>query len=87
MYIHIGGDTVIERKSIVGIMEIENTSTSKITKDFFRKNGKKVINISDDLPRYFIITKDNNKSKIYISPISTATLYKRCRERKIKENG
>ncbi|MBQ7718286.1 MAG: DUF370 domain-containing protein [Clostridia bacterium] len=87
MYIHIGGDTVIERKSIVGIMEIENTSTSKITKDFFRKNGKKVINISDDLPRSFIITKDNNKSKIYISPISTATLYKRCRERKIKENG
>lgn len=79
MYIHIGGDTVVESGSIVSILEIENTSTSKITKDFFRKNGKKVINVSEDLPRSFVITKENDETNVYISPISTATLYKRCK--------
>ena len=87
MYIHIGGDTVIKSTSIVGIMEIENTSTSKITKDYFRKNGKNVINVSEDLPRSFIMTKEKNITNIYISPISTATLYKRCKERKKTGNG
>ena len=88
MFIHIGGDVVIKSEYIVGIMEIENTSTSKITKDYFRKNGKRVINVStEDLPRSFIITKEKKESKIYISPISTATLYKRCKERKKTGNG
>lgn len=87
MYIHIGGDIVIKSSDIVGIMEIENTSTSKITKDYFRKNGKNVINVSDDLPRSFILTKENDKTNIFISPISTATLYKRCKERKKTGNG
>ena len=65
MFIHIGGDIVIKSEDIVGILEIENTSTSKITKEYFRKNGKNVINISsEDLPRSFIITKEKNENKI-----------------------
>ena len=79
MYIHIGGDVVVESGSIVSIFEIENTSTSKITKEFFRINGKNVINVSDDLPRSFVIAKQKNETKVYISPISTATLCKRCK--------
>ena len=78
MYVHIGGDVVVESESIVSIFEIENTSTSKITKEFFRKNGKNVINVSDELPRSFVITKKKDETNVYISPISTATLYKRC---------
>ena len=79
MYIHIGGDVVVKNDDIVSIFEIENTSTSKITKDFFRINGKNVITVSDDLPRSFVITKEKNETKVYISPISTQTLYKRCK--------
>jgi len=78
MYINIGGDYVVRDKNIVGIMDIENTSTSKITREYFRKIGKSVINISDDLPRSFIITNENGKDKVYISPVSSHTLFKRA---------
>ena len=77
MYINIGGDFVVRDKDIVSIMDIENTSTSKITKEFFRKKGKEIIYISSELPRSFIITDDKKSMKIYISPVSSQTLYKR----------
>jgi len=77
LYINIGGDFAIRDKDIVGIMDIENTSTSKITKEFLRKIGKSVIYISSELPRSFIIAGDKDNMKVYISPVSSATLYKR----------
>ena len=40
MYIHLGQDTVISSKQIVGIFDIENTSISKHTKAFFADNEK-----------------------------------------------
>ena len=79
MYINIGGDILIKQDDIVGIMDIENTSTSKITKEFLRKIGKSVINISNELPKSFIIAKRGEDTKVYISPISSATLYKRVK--------
>lgn len=80
MYIHIGGDFAVREEEIVCIMDIENSSTSKITKDFLRKVGKEIINVSDDFPRTFIITKKKKNIKIYISPISSSTLYRRAKE-------
>lgn len=77
MYINIGGDFVVRDKDIVGIMDIENTSTSKITKEFLRKIGKSVIYISSDLPRSFIVTGKKDNMKVYISPVSSSTLFKR----------
>ena len=77
MYINIGGDFAIRDKDIISIMDIENTSTSKITKEFLRKIGKEVVYISSELPRSFIITGDKKNMKVYISPVSSQTLYKR----------
>lgn len=83
MYINIGGDFVVRDKDIVGIMDIENTSTSKITKEFLRKIGKSVIYISSELPRSFIVTGKKDNMKVYISPVSSSTLYKRVMNKKV----
>lgn len=82
MYINIGGDFVVRDEDIVGIMDIENTSTSKITKEFLRKIGKSVIYISSELPRSFIVTGKKDNIKVYISPVSSSTLYKRVMSKK-----
>ena len=37
MYIHIGGEEAVLMKDIIGIMDIENTSTSIVTRNFLRK--------------------------------------------------
>jgi len=64
---------------VVGFFDLEKTSISKITREYLKKaqNEKKVINVSDELPKSFIITKKNNSESVYISPISTNTLNKR----------
>lgn len=81
MYLHLGDDVIIRNKDIIGIFDIENTSTGQITKDFLNQNSKKIISVNFDMPKAFIISKGvNNKENIYISPISVTTLKKRFLE-------
>ncbi len=76
MYLHIGGDVLVNQDSIVGIFDIENTSIGKATREFFAFSEKKqhVVAVSEDLPRSFILDKNNT---VYLSPISPSTLQKR----------
>ena len=75
MYLHLGSDTVIKISDLVGIFDLDNTTVSKITKDYLARAEKsgRVINVSFELPKSFIVTED----KVYISNISSATLLKR----------
>ena len=73
-------EVVVNSKDIIGIMDMENTSTSKITREYLQKAEKEneIINVSyEDLPKSYVIIKNKNERKIYISPISSATLLKR----------
>jgi len=79
MFLHIGGDVVLPMKNVIAILDIETTTLSKDTKDFLRVAEEEgfIKTISDDLPKTFIITEVDKKSKIYLSPISSVTLQKR----------
>ena len=80
MYVHLGGDTVVLQKDIIGIFDLELTSISKITREFLHVAEEEgfVVNVSEDLPKSYIIAQKDNESKVYISPISAATLLKRA---------
>lgn len=80
MYLHLGGDTVIAMKDIIAIFDLDLTTTSKITREFLHVAEEEgfVINVSEDLPKSYILTENNNESRVYISPISAATLLKRA---------
>ena len=41
MFLHLGGNHIINTKELIGIFDIENTSVSKITKDFLSTASKK----------------------------------------------
>lgn len=79
MFLHIGGDVVLPLKNIIAIMDIETTTISKDSKDFLKIAEEEgfIESISQDLPKTFIITEIDKKSKIYLSPISSVTLQKR----------
>ncbi len=78
MFLHLGNNVIINTKSIIGIFDIETTSTSQITKDFLNNTNKiKIINVSYDMPKTFILSIENKEIYIYISPISSLTLRKR----------
>jgi hypothetical protein len=79
MFLHIGGDVVIPIKNIIAIMDIETTTLSKDTREFLKIAEEEgfVEAISENLPKTFLITEIEKKSKIYLSPISSVTLQKR----------
>ncbi len=80
MYVHLGGDTVVLQKDIIAIFDLELTSISKITREFLHVAEEEgfVVNVSEDLPKSYVLTESDNESRVYISPISAATLFKRA---------
>lgn len=79
IYLHIGNDFLVKIQSIIGIFDIETTSTSKITRNYLalaQKQGE-IITVTNEIPKTFIVCLQNAKTKIYISQISCATLKKR----------
>lgn len=80
MYIHLGNDVVVSESSVVGIFDIENTSISPATKEFFtaaQKNNR-VVYVTDDLPKSFVVCKDGDGYTVYICQVSPATMLKRA---------
>lgn len=77
MYIYLGGDTAISTKDIIGIFDMDTSTVNKATRDYLSKaeKDKKVVYVNYELPKSFIVCRD----KIYICPLNTATLLKRCK--------
>ncbi|MBE7030188.1 MAG: DUF370 domain-containing protein [Ruminococcaceae bacterium] len=80
MYLHIGGETTVSVKNIIAIMDMETSTTAKSTREFLKVVEEEgfVMNVSDDLPKSYVICEENGRSRVYISPISSATLLKRA---------
>ncbi|MCI7767065.1 MAG: DUF370 domain-containing protein [Oscillospiraceae bacterium] len=81
MYIHLGSDTVVRDSDIIGIFDIENTSVSRITKDYLAASGKRksAVSVSYEMPKAFIIATVDGRERVYISNVSSATIMKRCK--------
>lgn len=88
MYLHIGQGTVIKTEDIVGIFDLDTSTVSKHTRKYLSKaeKEKKVINVTDDLPKSFVVVSKKRKDeKVYISQISSTTLQKRNNAQNIIE--
>lgn len=82
MYLHLGNDFLVDTKEIIGIFDIEKSSTSKLTKSFLQKAGKadRIYNVTYEMPKSFIVCLDKDLNEtVYISQISCATLLKRMK--------
>ena len=79
MYLHLGQDTLVKKKDIIGIFDMENTTVSKRTLNFLKmaEKNKQVINVSYEMPKTFIVCGSKKEKKVYISQISSSTLLKR----------
>ena len=79
MYLHLGQNTIVPYRSVIGVFDLDITSQSKITRQFLasEENSKRVVNVSDDLPRSFVVCEEERRARTYISQLSTATLQKR----------
>lgn len=79
MYLHLGQNIVVPQSSIVGIFDLDNATSSHITRAYLKRaeKQKQVINVSEDLPKSFAVCSEEGETKIYLSQLSSATLLKR----------
>ena len=79
MYLHLGENTVVRTDNIIGIFDMDTSTISKWTKDYLSNatKNKRVINVSMELPKSFVVCNENNEIKVYVSQISSQTLRKR----------
>ena len=81
MYLHLGQETVVRLREVVGIFDMENATISKYTRQFLAdaEKGGRVCNVTMELPNSFVVCVDRDGTEtVYISQISSATLLKRA---------
>ncbi len=80
MYLSIGNDFAVRDRNVVGIFDLDNTSTSKRTREFLdRAEQEGEVVPCDDLPKSFVLTSEYGFSRVRLSELSPATLEKRIR--------
>ena len=86
MFVHLGNEVIVNSKNIVGIFDIENTTTGKNTSKLLENatKEKRVVTVSYEMPKSFVVCIEKGKEMVYISQISVSTLKKRINENKFK---
>lgn len=80
MYLSIGNDMAVRESSIIGIFDMDNTSTSKRTR-LFLENAEREGQVvpCDDLPKSFVLTAEYGMARVHLTALSSATLEKRLK--------
>lgn len=77
MYLHLGQSAVVPHRDILGIFDLDNTSSSHRTRAFLERAEKegRVVSVTADLPKSFVLCQGKGKPPtIYLSQLSSATL-------------
>ena len=78
-YLHLGKDTSIETENIVGIFDLDTSTVSRHTRDFLSvcEKENRIVNVSYELPKSYILYDFSGEYSVYLSPLNTATLIRR----------
>ena len=79
-YLHIGQNVMLEDRRIIGIFDLDNTSTSKHTRAFLKQAEEDgvVMSACEDIPKSFLVCDHPyHKQIVYLSQLNTKTLEKR----------
>ena len=76
MFLHAGNNKNIREKDIIGIFDADNATISSVTRKYLTEAEREglVITAKDEIPKSFILYKENGKYKICFSQISTSAL-------------
>lgn len=83
MYLHLGEDTIVKNKDIIGIFDMDTTTVMKSSRTFLNKaeKEKRAVTVSYELPKAFVVCKGKNHktTKVYITQLSSTTLENRSK--------
>ena len=80
MYLDIGKDMAVRDKSIIGIFDMDNTTTSLRTREFLNAAEQEGQVIPcDGLPKAFVLTDEYGFHQLHLTELNSATLEKRLK--------
>lgn len=79
MYLHIGKESVINSKNIIGIFNLDYIGNTKEYRGLEKRlnDEKKIICVSEKQNKTFILTQEGKKEKAYMTNIGVYTVAKR----------
>jgi hypothetical protein len=83
MYLHLGEETIVKTKDIIGIFDLDTTTVMKASRTFINKaeKEKRTVTVSFELPKSFVVCKgkEEKENTVYISQLSSTTLENRSK--------
>ena len=79
MYLHLGKGTLVPKKTIIGIFDLDVTSQSHLTRKYLNmaERSGTVVNAAEDIPKSFVVCDDKGEKTVVLSQMATATLLRR----------
>ena len=76
MYLHVGNNKNIRIRDIIGIFDADTATISSVTRKYrtAAEREKAVLSAKDEIPKSFILYRENGKFMICFSQISTSAL-------------
>ena len=80
MYLSIGNARAVRDSSIIGIFDLDNTSTSPRTREFLNHAEQEGQVIPcDGLPKAFVLTDEYGFHQLHLTELNATTLEKRLK--------
>lgn len=82
MFLHVGNSKNIRKKNIIGIFDADTATVSSVTKKYLSTAEKKktVEFANEEVPKSFVLYREDGVYKICFSQLSTASLLGRSEE-------
>ena len=80
-YLHVGKSVMLPDRRIIGIFDLDNTTTSKHTRAFLQRAEEDgvVVDACEDIPRAFLLCDHPyHPQVIYLSQLNSSTLKNRA---------
>lgn len=80
MYLHLGNGVVVRKSEVLGVFDLDNTSTSAITRKYLsgaEKDGRVVSVAEGELPKSFVLCDGAQGERVYLCQLNSSTLLKR----------
>lgn len=77
MYLYLGQTAVVGHRDIIGVFDMDHSTTSLRTREFLSRAEKRgeLESVTDDLPKSFVLCgRRNGRQRVYLCQPSPATL-------------
>ena len=76
MFLHVGNNKNIRIRDVVGIFDMDNATVSSVTRKYLSQRQKEaaIESAAEDIPKSFILYRQENELKICFSQLSASAL-------------